>query len=75
MRWILLIWLTTGSATAPAVPIKVDEYNTQADCNAAADIWRANKETHRVSDGVRNSKCLDDERFTRANGVIRTNDV
>lgn len=42
-QWILIIWMAGGSSSVPAIPLRVDAYQNQETCEAAAAIWRNTK--------------------------------
>lgn len=41
--YVLLIWFWHGSSSAPSIPIRVDEYKTEAACKEAGAAWNKMK--------------------------------
>jgi hypothetical protein len=54
--WVLIIWMLSGASTTPTIPVVVTDYNSKADCEEAAEVWRALKGAPRWAE--RAAVCL-----------------
>jgi hypothetical protein len=41
--WVLIIWMLSGGNSIPTRPVVVSNYNSKAECEEAAEVWRALK--------------------------------